>query len=98
MRSCAIYKFEDNWWKDLQNNQKDSEDILKNDEHYNKALEKAAICQSPKILHNLFAMMLQTTLCPLQEELWMKEFHSRRIMDKEWRYFAENMQQQQNMV
>ncbi|GBN38665.1 hypothetical protein AVEN_17120-1 [Araneus ventricosus] len=45
--------------------------LLEYDEHWNKALEEEAASRSPKILRNLFAVMLLT--CPMSspKQLWM---------------------------
>ncbi|XP_035223759.1 uncharacterized protein LOC118196414 [Stegodyphus dumicola] len=45
--------------------------LLENDEHWNTALEEAAASRSPKMMRNLFAVMLQTCSMSGPEQLWM---------------------------
>ncbi|GBM36282.1 hypothetical protein AVEN_98943-1 [Araneus ventricosus] len=45
--------------------------LLEDDEYWNKALEEADASRSPKILRNLFAIMLLTCSMSSPEQLWM---------------------------
>ena len=45
---------------------------MENNEHWGKAFEEAASCKSPKILRNLFAVVLQTCSVSVPEQLWLK--------------------------
>ncbi|GBO12163.1 hypothetical protein AVEN_14835-1 [Araneus ventricosus] len=58
--------------------------LLEDVEHWNKALEEAAASRSPKILRNLFAVMLQICSMSSPKQLWMdhKENLSEDILHK----------------
>ncbi|GBL91003.1 hypothetical protein AVEN_184396-2-1, partial [Araneus ventricosus] len=45
--------------------------LLEDDENWNKVLEKEVAFRLPKILRNLFAVMLQTCSMSSPKQLWM---------------------------
>ncbi|GBM23366.1 hypothetical protein AVEN_258860-1 [Araneus ventricosus] len=58
--------------------------LLETDEHWNKTLEEAAASRSPKILRNLFAVMIKTCSMSSPEQLWLnhKENLSEDILNE----------------